>query len=92
MDLIKETYSMLLKHLGEDTPRGRKIPEQYSELKKEFQRLIGFAFDCGRTDGQTKTTEKFSDANRELVEQVGHELRQMQRQLVRVKSESEEDK
>jgi len=48
MDLHKELYNVILFHLGETSPRGKKvIPPQHDLLKRDLGRLLSWAYRCG---------------------------------------------
>lgn len=67
MDLIKETYNILVHHLGEDTPRGRRFPEAQAELKSDITNLISYAIAVGKRQGRQEIIAELT-ANRKAFE------------------------
>jgi len=77
MDLIKETYNILLHHLGEDTPRGRKISAKYDELRADLSKLVGFGIVSGNLQGHRELMSRLKTEARAWDDRYAQEFRQM---------------
>jgi len=92
MDPIREVYKILIRHLGEKTPRGGlRIPEQYEELHKELSRIVSYAIAIGKNKHSIEILKKLQQDMQIYLGELTHDHIKLTQATQNIKPKSDEE-
>ena len=69
-DLIKETYELFTKYLGEDTPRGKKLDPIWDAFRNDVLSLLEYARDSGVLGAESGLLDVIENNHAEFLSMI----------------------